>query len=266
MTMGRGTGAGTFNVRLGALASTVVHVMLAAVSMRALGGALALLLLGSGLAQAAEDPSGRWDLRVDNDRQQAVVEATIRLTAYEGDSCMGGDWRRVEVERSRRPNPGDFPIEGPLVWRLDDGRLTIGKNDYCDDYLQLVADWADGPTVEGGFHRLGLAGAQQLGRFSLTRAAPVVAATSGRYRNRSHPPQPPDPLVVAALVIPGIAMLWVGMNAIRRRSFTVGGRNVQERTYTGARAIRIGVLVMVLGVVYLLMIFVGFNGAGLPGP
>ncbi|WP_431261905.1 hypothetical protein ACQ859_17015 [Roseateles chitinivorans] len=107
-------------------------------------------------AMAQENPLGRWDLRVEDDRQRVIVESTVRLTAYKGDGCRSGDWRKVEVEWSRRPNAGSFPIDEPLTWMLDQGQLIIGRNGVCDGYLQLVGPWKNGEPMAGDYISLGM--------------------------------------------------------------------------------------------------------------
>ena len=205
---------------------------------------------------AQENPLGRWDLRVEDDRQRVIVEGTVRLTAYKGDGCMSGDWRKVEVEWSRRPNAGSFPIDEPLTWRLDQGQLIIGRNGVCDGYLHLVGPWKNGEPMAGDYISLGMGGATTLGRFTLKHAAPITRSQRGIARSAAPPDTLGSTVVLALFGALSLGFISHGVVAIRRRSVDISRNSPTPILRSGRDAVRIGILFILMGIVCLL--FLGY--------
>jgi hypothetical protein len=98
------------------------------------------------------------------------VDATlvIEFTNEDASSCMSGDWKRVIIVSAVSQDEKLFPVSDPLSYEIDNGRLTIGRNDLCDAYLQLSGD-INSEEIRGGYYSLFLLGSKTLGTFTLTR-------------------------------------------------------------------------------------------------
>jgi hypothetical protein len=132
--------------------------------------ASAILLL-SGLVAPAwpQDVGGLWTLTIEDLQHKVITSATIRLVADRAtSSCMGGDWKRVIVSSFKTADPAFFPVSEPLSYSIDGARLTIGRNEICDQYRHLEGSLHKG-IVRGEYVSFGLGGGTRLGYFSARR-------------------------------------------------------------------------------------------------
>jgi hypothetical protein len=118
-----------------------------------------------GQAQELDKP---WQLQVLDLEHRVKVEATIRFTDEKAQSCIGGDWMRIIVETRTAQKEDFFPLNGPLAYKLEDGRLTLGRTAICDGYLFMSGKLED-PAVQGDYYAFGLSGGKNLGFFTLKR-------------------------------------------------------------------------------------------------
>lgn len=124
------------------------------------------LLAGAAGASQAQDLAGPWRLRLMDHHDVRRVDATILFTDEPATSCLGGQWKRVVVQASARPD--DKFLAGPIAYQVKDGRLTLGRTEVCDNYLFLTVN-LDGPRLHGEFYALGW-GRTALGKGTLERA------------------------------------------------------------------------------------------------
>jgi len=100
--------------------------------------------------------------------RQVDARLVIEFTNEDASSCMSGDWKRVIIVSAVSQDEKLFPVSDPLSYEIDNGRLTIGRNDLCDAYLQLSGD-INSEEIRGGDYSLFLLGSKTLGTFTLTR-------------------------------------------------------------------------------------------------
>jgi hypothetical protein len=119
------------------------------------------------MAGHGQELRSTWRLRVMDMHKQVKVEATIRFTNETAESCMGGTWKRVIVETKAVQTEKFLPLGGPLAYRIENGLLTLGRTERCDDYLFLTGT-ATGSIIKGTYDAVGW-GSTKLGSFSLTK-------------------------------------------------------------------------------------------------
>jgi hypothetical protein len=122
-------------------------------------------LIGS-TAACCNDLSGTWTLSIENPAHRVVTTLRIKFTGERARSCMGGEWKVVKVVSKTTQDKDFFPISDPLSYHVEEGQLTIGRNEICDAYLLLQAPLS-GKSVQGEYFSLGLGGENPLGHFRL---------------------------------------------------------------------------------------------------
>ena len=110
--------------------------------------------------------SGKWVLYIENPEHHVVTTANIVFTGRAAASCMSGKWQVVEVVSTNTKNKEFFPTAEPLSYRVENGQLTIGRNEVCDAYLWLQGKLG-GTTVQGNYFSLGLGGSSPRGYFKM---------------------------------------------------------------------------------------------------
>jgi hypothetical protein len=130
-----------------------------------IAGALLCCLMPIGQAQELDKP---WQLQVMDLEHRVKIEATIRFTDEKARSCMGGDWKRIVVDAGTARDENFFPLHEPLAYKLEHGRLTLGRTVLCDGYL-FMSGKLEEPAVQGDYYALGLGGGKNLGFFSLKK-------------------------------------------------------------------------------------------------
>ena len=121
----------------------------------------------------ASDPpktlAGLWTVRIENLQHRVVTTMTIEFTGDQAISCMSGNWKRVVVKSHDASDKHFFPVTEPLSYELENGRMVIGRNEWCDDYLHLKGDLKES-SAEGEYVAFGLGGGKKLGYFLLSRS------------------------------------------------------------------------------------------------
>jgi len=130
-----------------------------------IAGALLCCLMPAGQAQEFDKP---WQLQVMDLERRVRVEATIRLTDQKARSCMDGDWKRIVVDSKTAREEHFFPLDEALAYKVEHGRLTLGRTALCDGYL-FMSGKLDDAAVQGDYYALGLGGGKNLGYFSLKK-------------------------------------------------------------------------------------------------
>jgi hypothetical protein len=132
----------------------------------------ALLMAGclfSSQAVHSSDLPGQWTLTVENPQHEAVATLKVTFTDEPAKSCVSGDWKVVEVVSATTRDSTFFPTSGPLSYQIENEKITIGRNELCDAYLELHGPLG-GPTVKGDYVASGLFGGKPLGYFALSPA------------------------------------------------------------------------------------------------
>lgn len=116
----------------------------------------------------ATDLSGPWTLSVQNSQHVLVATLEVEFTESNARSCLGGEWKKVNVVQATTRDDDFYPISEPLSYRVEDGHLTIGRNEECDDYLLLKGAMV-GPSISGNYFGYGPWGTSPRGYFELHR-------------------------------------------------------------------------------------------------
>lgn len=128
---------------------------------------LLFLLMTSANAQASDELLGSWTLQVENPQHKVVTTLTIHFIEDEAQSCLGGNWKQVVVDSYKISDPKFFPVNEQLSYELEGSKLSIGRNEICDAYLQLSGELKES-TMVGEYIAFGW-GSRKLGYFSLKR-------------------------------------------------------------------------------------------------
>ena len=113
--------------------------------------------------------SGQWVLYIENPGHGVVATANVEFTDEIAASCMSGEWKVVKVVSTTTKDKEFFPVSEPLSYRIENGQLTIGRNEVCDAYLWLQGRLG-GTSVHGRYFSLGLGGRSPRGYFKLRQA------------------------------------------------------------------------------------------------
>lgn len=119
-----------------------------------------------------QDLAGEWTLKIQNRQQQLITTLKIRFAESKADSCMGGEWRQVQVLSSNSTDKTFFPMSDPLSYTLENNQLIIGRNNICDAYLGLKAS-LDNAKMNGTYYALSKGGTSNLGYFVLIKDIPI---------------------------------------------------------------------------------------------
>ena len=128
---------------------------------------LLCLLTASANAQVPDELLGSWTLQVETLQHKVVTTLTIHFIEDAAQSCLGGNWKKVVVESHKTSDPNFFPVNESLSYELKGNRLSIGRNEICDAYLQLSGELKKSSMV-GEYISFGW-GSKKLGYFSLKR-------------------------------------------------------------------------------------------------
>jgi hypothetical protein len=80
---------------------------------------------------------------------------------------LGGNWKKVVVDSYKTSDPKFFPVNESLSYELMGNKLSIGRNEICDAYLQISGELKDS-SMAGEYISFGW-GSRKLGYFSLER-------------------------------------------------------------------------------------------------
>ncbi|PRC90569.1 hypothetical protein [Solimicrobium silvestre] len=114
------------------------------------------------------DLKGEWALQVEDQKHQPIAVLSIKFTNRKADSCLSDNWLRVEVLSATTKDDGFFPISDRLSYKIENNKLTIGRNEICDAYLGLGGSISS-EEIHGDYYSLGMAGTRALGFFSLRK-------------------------------------------------------------------------------------------------
>lgn len=94
--------------------------------------ALSAILLGSTQATPDWTVGSKWRITVQDDAQKAPQVLTVRVLADRANSCLGGDWKRLELVS------GSYKGLSEPAYTIDGDHLVILlRSNVCDSYDQL---------------------------------------------------------------------------------------------------------------------------------
>jgi hypothetical protein len=106
-----------------------------------------------------------WAFVLLDKKGEILGSMTVRFTDQKAVSCLAGNWSRVETIRQRGAGAGPFSLLGrPLSYSLEGSALTVGANDVCDGYEELVGELKDN-GVTGQYIALSIGMRESLGSF-----------------------------------------------------------------------------------------------------
>ena len=128
---------------------------------------LLFLFISSANAQVPDKLIGSWTLQVENLQHKVVTTLIIHFIEDEAQSCLGGNWKEIVVDSYKTSDLKFFPVNEPLSYELEGNKISIGRNEICDAYLQLRGELKESKMV-GEYVAFGW-GSRKLGYFSLKR-------------------------------------------------------------------------------------------------
>lgn len=136
------------------------------ITMRRLA-ALAFALAVSTSAWPA-DLAGQWDLKIEDKDHRVITTLVIEFTNETARSCIAGGWLRVNVVSASTKNARFYPVSDPPSFHIENGQLTIGRNQVCDGYLMLHG-LLDGESAHGDYYGLSIDATSPRGFFTLDK-------------------------------------------------------------------------------------------------
>lgn len=113
--------------------------------------------------------SGVWIVHVQNPNHQVVATLKVQLTDKPATrSCMSGNWEAVRVISATTKVKDFFPISDPLVYQINGGQITLGRNVVCDGYMWLKGEFRE-TSARGGYFSVGLGTSSRRGYFTMHR-------------------------------------------------------------------------------------------------
>lgn len=128
-----------------------------------------LFLFSNANAQTPEKLQGVWMIQIENLQHEIITTLVIHFTENKAGSCLDGNWKQVVVDSYKTSDRQFFPVNEPLSYDLVNNKISIGRNEICDAYLQLSADFNE-ITMAGDYITFGWGG-KKLGYFSLSRVS-----------------------------------------------------------------------------------------------
>lgn len=107
-------------------------------------------------------------MKIENRSHHVVTVLVIEFTSQEAQSCIAGNWLRVNVVSAATEDVDFYPVSDPLSFHIENDQLTIGRNEVCDGYLMLHGS-LNGEMARGDYYSLGIDGSSPLGFFTLSR-------------------------------------------------------------------------------------------------
>lgn len=138
--------------------------------MKTLAQRLTVLIaaVASSTSAWSQDLKGKWDLNIEDMSHHIVTTLVVEFTERRATSCIIGNWMRVSVLSATSKDKQFFPLSDPLSFKVENDRLTIGRNEICDGYLMLSGVLNE-EAVSGDYYSLGLEGSSPRGFFTLNR-------------------------------------------------------------------------------------------------
>ncbi|MBS0357304.1 MAG: hypothetical protein JSR83_25740 [Proteobacteria bacterium] len=129
--------------------------------------ALAFAMAVSTSAWSA-DLAGQWNLKIADQSHRVITTLVIEFTNETARSCIAGNWLRVNVVSASTKDARFYPVSDPLSFHIEDGQLTIGRNEVCDGYLMLHGP-LNGESARGDYYGLSIGSRSPRGFFTLSR-------------------------------------------------------------------------------------------------
>ena len=111
--------------------------------------------------------NGSWIVSISNLDGMVITKMKVRFLNKKAESCLGGDWKKLEVVSYETSDENFFPVKDSLSYDLKGDELIIGRNQICDAYLHLDGKY-DAIRGQGDYIRFGW-GTEALGHFFLFR-------------------------------------------------------------------------------------------------
>jgi len=128
-----------------------------------------ILFISSANAEIPNQLQGKWVLQIMDLQHKVIATLSIRFTDKKAESCLGGNWLQVLVDDRKTSDENFFPINDSLSYELNANKLSIGRNEICDAYLQLKGELTNS-NASGEFVSFGW-GSEQIGFFTLSRGS-----------------------------------------------------------------------------------------------
>lgn len=112
--------------------------------------------------------AGRWTIKIKNLEGELVSTLQVEFTQEPAVSCLGSDFKAVQVLDYETIDDTFFPANGPVGYRLSNGEISIGRAHVCDNYLILKGELVEDRAI-GEYWFTTMGASEQLGVFSLTR-------------------------------------------------------------------------------------------------
>ena len=112
--------------------------------------------------------AGSWTIEVKNLNDEIVTTLLVEFTEEPAVSCIGLDFKAVQVLDYETIDATFFPVNDPIVYRLSDGEISIGRANVCDNYFFLGGELKRGQAT-GGYLFTTIGESKQLGTFSMIR-------------------------------------------------------------------------------------------------
>jgi hypothetical protein len=120
--------------------------------------------VATALASSALAPGAIWAISVYSPTNQLIGSLTVRLTDKTAKSCMGGDWKRLDILKWKSTDP-NFVASRPMSYLTNGSDFTFGANEVCDAYLWLKGR-VDSTSASGSYLDLSVTGSESLGTFT----------------------------------------------------------------------------------------------------
>lgn len=118
-------------------------------------------------AAHAQEVDSVWTLQLFDTQHQKKTDATVKFTSEPVKSCIRGKWLRLDADITKATEPGFFPLQAPLAYKIDHGVLTIARTTVCNPYL-LLTSISTSPEMHGTYKAVSLGRSRQRGIFLLT--------------------------------------------------------------------------------------------------
>ena len=124
-----------------------------------------------------------WKFTIQDLQHRAIGSLTVRFTGDEAESCMSGDWKRVEVADFESSGEPGFPGREPLAYLIVEDNLIIGRNEICDAYVMLQGELKPN-GLAGDYFSLGLEGRRNRGYVEARPLAVDMSPNTSLERTR----------------------------------------------------------------------------------
>ena len=89
---------------------------------------------------------GTWTLEIKDLNDSIITTAHLKFTEKIAHSCIGGNWKKIDVLSVTSLDDQFFPINQEISYEINQGTLVIGRNGRCDSYLHLTGTFTDSGT------------------------------------------------------------------------------------------------------------------------